>query len=127
MPKAKPKPKPTQEELDEQRLRELESAIKEVLDLLDSGTDREESTNKIEKTRKQHEKDKGNHSEVFRKGTMSKPLRVSRENGSAMEHADGLKERIKLGKYALDLQTSLNTLLTEQIEILERSLKRARY
>ena len=126
---AKKAKKPTQAELDEQEIRELDGEIKEVLDLLEEGIDRDESTERVEKSRTAKDEHKGNSKEIFKKGSGGggKPMRISMHNHSALEHADELKRRIKLGRHALDLQQSLANLLEKQIEVLERCAKRSRY
>ena len=129
--KKKKEKKPTQEELDDERLREIEAKMKELVRLMGDRANRPQADEKLEIARETRDKHAGNPREnAFHKGGEgggSKPIAVSMDTKSALDLAEALKMRIKLGEYALDLQDSLNRLAVEQVEILERCLKRARY
>lgn len=127
--KKKKAPKPTQEELDEQRLREIEARLKELAQLMTEGKDRPTADTKLEEARLARDEHSGNHRErvFYRTQTSQRPITVSQHTRSHLELAEALKLRIRLGEYALDLGDSLQRLAEEQVEVLERVLKRARY
>ena len=119
---------PTQEEKDEQRLREVEGEIKEVLDLMARRVDRDQATETLGSKRKQRDEHLKNSQAVFhRHQGASKPVPTTMHTKAHMELADALKHRIQLGRHALRLEDSLKRLVTEQVEILERQLKTVRY
>ena len=122
MPSAGAKPKkPTQEELDEERLREIED-----------GPDRPGADTKLQAARDQRDEQKGNKREraYYReepgKGA-GKPIPVTQHTRAHLELAGALRLRIRLGEFALELGDSLERLAEEQVEVLERKLKRARH
>ena len=117
----------TQEEKDEQRLREIESDIKEVLDLMTKRTDRDQATEILDSKRKERDEHHENGQAVFHRQQAGKPFPTTMHTKSHMELADALKHRIKLGRHALKLEDSLKRLVKEQVQILERQLKKVRY
>ena len=127
--KKKKAPRPTQEELDEQRLREIEARLKELTQLMAEGKDRPAADDGLERARAARDEHQGNHREraFHRAQGAGRPIPVSMHTRSHLELADALKLRIRLGEYALDLGDSLQRLAEEQVEVLERVLKRARY
>ena len=127
--KSKPA-KPTQEELDAERLREIESRIKELTTLIAEGTDRTGADERLQAARGERDQHKGNRKErAFHKDSNAggRPIPVSKHTGAHLKLADALRLRIRLGDYALELADSLERLSEEQVEILERELKRAKY
>lgn len=131
MPSSSAKPKkPTQEELDEERLREIEARIKELTKLMSEGTDRPAADERLGRAREERDAHKGNRKErAFHKppGGGGKPIAVSRHTQTHLALGEALRLRIRLGEFALDLGDSLERLAEEQVEVLERQLKRARY
>jgi len=123
------KKKPTQEEKDDERLREIEARMKELVSLMGERTDRGQADERLQAAREAREKHKGNtKQQVFHSNKSTpKPIPVNMDTKSALDLAEALKTRIRLGAYALDLQDSLNRLAAEQVEVLERCLKRTRY
>lgn len=121
------KPK-TQAELDEERLREIDARIKEAVELLKTGVDRDTSDQNVKKARAERDKHQGNHrTKAFHRHKGGKEaITTSAHTKSALDLAEHLKLRIRLGDFAQDLQDSLTRLAEEQNEILERVLKRAR-
>jgi SOS-response transcriptional repressor LexA len=59
--------------------------------------------------------------------TAGKPIPMTQHTSAHLKLASALKLRIRLGEYALELEDSLSRLAEEQVEVLERQLKRARY
>lgn len=127
--KKKKAPKPTQEELDEQRLREIEASLKELTQLIADGKDRPAADEGLDRARAARDEHQGNRVEraFYKAQGAGRPVPVSMHTRSHLELADALKLRIRLGEYALDLGDSLERLAEEQVEVLERTLKRARY
>jgi DNA polymerase III delta prime subunit len=122
-------PKPTQEELDEERLREIEARMKELIQLMSDGVDRPKADERLQTARTTRDTHKGNRKErvFYREKGAGRPIPVSQHTRAHLELAEALKLRIRLGEYALDLGDSLERLAEEHVEVLERSLKRARY
>jgi len=131
MPSAGAKPKkPTQEELDDERLREIEAKIKELLQLISQGHDREKADAALGEARATRDEQQGNRKErTFHKEAQGsgKPIPMGQHTSAHLKLASALKLRIRLGEYAQELEDSLTRLAEEQVEVLERQLKRARY
>ena len=126
MPDAKPAK--TQEELDDEKLREVESKIKEILALMAGGHTRERASERLEGAREKLGLNKDNNEPAFHKpSSSSKPVTVTRHTASLLELAEALELRIKLGQYASELQDSLHRYTDSKVQVLERKLKRARY
>ena len=127
MPESKPAEK-TPEELDEEKLREAESRIKELLALMSAGHTRPKADERLGKAREKRGEHEGNTDATFHKpGGTGKPVSVTRDTASLLELAESLELRIKLGGYALELQDALNRYTAQKVDVLERMLKRARY
>ena len=124
MPDAKKKK--TKEELDQERLREVEARMKEVMDLLGKGASREKADAGLETARANQSKHAGNKMGVFHShGSAKIPLKMSTK--TQLDLAEALKLRIRIGDFALELEDSLQRMAGEQVELLERELKRARH
>lgn len=124
---AKPK-KPTQEELDEERLREIEAKVKELLQLISEGHDREKADAALGEARAKRDEQAGNRKErVYHRERVGKSIPMTQHTSAHLKLASALKLRIQLGEYAQELEDSLSRLAEEQVEVLERKLKRARY
>jgi len=123
------KPAKTKAELDEERLREIEARIKEAIELLKIGVDRGAADERVARAREERDRHKGNRSrQVFHRHQGGKDaVPTSVHTKSALDLAEALRLRIRLGDFAADVQDSLARLAEEQNEILERVLKRARY
>lgn len=97
---------------------------------MEDGHNRQAADERLEQAREQHAQQTGNKKErVFYKqrSGISKSIPVTRHTHAHLELADALRLRIRLGEFALDLGDSLERLAEEQVEVLERQLKRARY
>ena len=123
------KPAKTKAELDEERLREIEARIKEAIELLKSGVDRGAADERVARAREERDRHKGNRSrQAFHRHKGGKDaVPTSVHTKAALDLAEALKLRIRLGDFAADVQDSLARLAEEQNEVLERVLKRARY
>ncbi len=115
----------TEEEKDEQLLREIESKIKEVTELMANGHTREIVDEHIEDARTLRELHENDTSSVFHI-TPSGHVPTTRRTQTSLKLAHLLKTRIKLGKYALKLDESLERLSKRYVGVLERILKRSR-
>jgi hypothetical protein len=117
--------KKTKAELDQERLREVEARMKEALDLLAAGATREKADSGLETARQNRARHAGNGGGVFHAhGSKRVPLKMSTK--SSLDLAEALKLRIRIGDFALELEDSLQRMAGEQVELLERELKRAR-
>ena len=129
--KSKSKPaKPTQEELDEERLREIEARIKELIQLIGEGHDRAGADERLQGARDLRDEQNGNRRErTYHKEDkgLGKSTPMTQHTSAHLKLASALKLRIQLGEYAVELEDSLARLAEEQVEVLERKLKRARY
>jgi hypothetical protein len=125
MAAAQPK---TEEERDEEELRDVESKLTEVLDLMTARHSRDRTDVNLEAARIRRHENTGNIQSVFHvaeKGGHHVPTTMHTK--ATMDLADQLKTRIKLGKYARELQDSLHRLSERHIAVLERILARSRY
>jgi hypothetical protein len=121
--KAQPK---TQEELDEEELREVEAKIKEVLDLMTARHHRDRVDQQLLETRNKRDEHMGNAQPVYH---IQGPhhAATTMHTKTHLDLAEQLKLRIKLGKYALELEDSLQRLSARYVDVLERMLGRSRY
>lgn len=122
---AEPK-EPTQEEKDEERLREIEAKITDLIELLHTGTTRDSADSKVSEHRERVKSGKGEPRPLLRvfHDHGGKRIATTRRTQSKMQLADSLKMRIRVGKHAQDLEHALHILVREQVEILERQLER---
>jgi hypothetical protein len=116
----------TPEELDEEELREVESKLKEVLDLMDARHHRERTDANLELARTRQLENTGNSQPVFHI-TSSHHIPTTMHTKSMLDLAEQMKLRIQLGKYALNLDDSLQRLSVRLVNVLERILSRSRY
>lgn len=116
----------TQEEKDEEELREIEKKIHEVLDLMTNRKNREELDTSLEQARARRDEHSGNITPVVH---ISKTVHAATtmHTKTHLDLADNLKTRIALGQYALRLDDSLRRLSERYVEVLERILTRSRY
>ena len=120
-----PAPK-TPEELDEEELREVEAKIKEVLDLMTARHHRDRVDERLETARARRDENAGNSQAVFHvSGSHHVPTTMNTK--TALDLAELLKLRIRLGQYARELDESLERLSARHVAVLERMLGRARY
>ena len=104
---------------DEERLRELEADIKEVLELQALKTDRNQADRIVEERRKQRDASSGSKQKVFHPGTKQTTTMHIKTH---LELVRALKHRLRLGKYGLDLESVLGRLVAEQVSLLEKKL-----
>lgn len=116
----------TPEELDEEELREVESKLKEVLDLMHARHDRERVDDQLEVLRTRQLENSGNRQPVFHI-TPTHHVPTTMHTKSMLDLAEQLKLRIKLGKYAKNLDDSLQRLSVRHVGVLERIHSRSRY
>ncbi len=125
--KADAEPKePTQEEKDEERMRELEAKIADLVEVLSSGTTRESADHSVSDAKDRVQTTQGEERPFLRvyHDHGGKRIPTTRRTQSKMQLADALKRRIRVGKHAQDLEHGLHILVREQVEILERQLGR---
>jgi len=125
MPSSKDQPQ-TQEEKDEEELREVERKIHEVLDLMTNRKNRAELDATLEQARARRDEHTGNDMPVVHiSKTAHAPTTMHTK--THLDLAENLKTRIALGQYALSLEDSLRRLSERYVEVLERILTRSRY
>lgn len=116
----------TPEELDEEELREVEGKLKEVLDLMTARHHRERVDQTLLEARNKRDEHTGNMQSVYHiTGQHHAPTTMHTK--TALDLAEQLKLRIQLGKFALQLDDSLQRLSTRYVDVLERMLARSRY
>lgn len=118
--------KPTQEEKDEERLREIEEKICDLTELLSGGVTRDSADDRIGESRERVKSGKGEPRPLLRvfHEHGGKKISTTRRTQSKMMLAEALKLRIRVGRHAQDLEHALHILVKEQVEILERQLER---
>jgi hypothetical protein len=116
----------TPEELDEEELREVEGKIKEVLDLMTARHHRDRTDEKLELARGKRDEHAGNRQPVYHISG-GHHAATTMQTKTALDLAEQLKLRIQLGKFALELDSSLERLSTRYVAVLERMLGRSRY
>ncbi len=126
MPSDASTPEKTPEEKDEEELREVEGNIKEVLDLMTARHHREKTDEKLELARGKRDEHMGNRQSVYHMSG-GHHTATTMQTKTALDLAEQLKLRIQLGKYALELDHSLERLSTRYVAVLERMLERSRY
>ena len=123
---AEPK-EPTQEEKDEERLREIEGRLTDLVDLLQQGATRDSADDRVRTARQRVDSGEGESRpllRVYHDHAGGKRIATTRRTQSKMHLAEALKLRIRVGKHAQDLEHALHVLVREQVEILERQLAR---
>lgn len=126
MSSSKPQPK-TEEELDEEELRDVEAKLKEVLELMTAKHSRDSTDERLEEARLKRYDNMGNVQPVFHVSSAGHHVATNMHTKCTMDLAEQLKIRIKLGKYARELQDSLHRLSERHINVLEKILARSRY
>lgn len=116
----------TPEELDEEERREVESKLKEVLDLMTARHHRDRVDDALQAARIRRDEHAGNKQAVFHI-TSTHHAPTTMHTKTALDLAEQLKLRIQLGQYARELDDSLERLSTRYVAVLERMLKRSRY
>ena len=123
---SKKPPEKTPEELDEEELREVEGRMKEVLDLMTARKRRDETDVTVMEARARRDDHAGNRQPVFHVSG-GHHASTTMHTKTELDLAEQLKLRIQLGKYALELDNSLERLSARQVAVLERMLSRSPY
>ena len=123
---SKKPPEKTPEELDDEELREVEGKMKEVLDLMTGRKRRDETDATVMEARARRDDHAGNRQPVFHVSG-GHHAATTMHTKTALDLAEQLKLRIQLGKYALELDDSLERLSARQVAVLERMLSRSPY
>ncbi len=120
------KPAKTPEELDEEELREVEGKVTEVMDLMTARHHRDKTDEQLDLARSRRDEHTGNKQAVFHiHGSHHVPTTMHTK--TALDLAETLKLRIKLGQYARELDDSLERLSQRYVAVLERKAGRSRY
>jgi hypothetical protein len=125
--KKKPAEEKTPEELDEEELREVEAKMKEVLELMTGRHHRDRSDDQLETARARRDEHAENRQPVYHHIAAGVHAATTMKTKTTLDLAEQLKLRIQLGKYAKELDDSLERLSVRQVEVLERMLGRSRY
>ena len=123
---SKKPPEKTPEELDDEELREVEGKMKEVLALMTGRKRRDETDATVMEARARRDDHAGNRQPVFHVSG-GHHAATTMHTKTALDLAEQLKLRIQLGKYALELDDSLERLSARQVAVLERMLSRSPY
>lgn len=126
---AKPEKPPTQEELDEEKLKELTADIEEIVELILDGDTRETIQSKIDELQSHLEMLKNESRPLMRvwhkKG--GKKFSTPRRNSHMLDLSDAYEKKMMLEKYPDDLHHMLHVKTREKLELLERKMKRAKH
>ena len=119
-------PPKTQEELDEERLRELEAKIADVAKLLSEGNTRQHMTRKVKRAREQVASGDGEARPLLTVYHSHAGMKIptTRRTQSKMELVRLLKEQERANAHPHDLEHALHTYVREQLEIMERKVAR---
>ena len=118
---------PTQEEKDEERLREIEGRMTDLVDLLHQNATRDSADERVRTAKQRVDSGEGEARpllRVYHDHAGGKRIPTTRRTQSKLQLADALKLRLRVGKHAQDLEHALHILAREQVEILERQLAR---
>ena len=125
--KAKSKAEPkTEEELDEEELRETEGKLREVLDLMTAHINRDDTDSRLLGARVACHAHTGNRQTVYHV-SKTHHAATTMHTKTRLDLAEMLKTRIALGQYARNLDDTLQRLSEKYVEVLERILTRSRY
>jgi hypothetical protein len=116
----------TPEELDEEELRDVEAKLKEVLDLMTARHHRDRTDTNLELARARRDQHAGSRQEVYHHA-QGIHAATTMHTKTSLDLAEQLKLRIQLGKYALELDDTLQRLSERYVAVLERMLARSRY
>jgi len=114
------------EEKDEELRREIETTMKEVMDLIALRKNRIQSSKEVDVLRRNFADNEKDKSGVFHISD-THHIPTTRHTKSGLDLAEALKTRIRLGKHALELEDTLNRLTVRYVEVLERQLKRSKF
>ncbi len=118
----------SQEELDEERLKEIEQKLTDLIELIHAKVTRESLDKDVETHRKRVESTKGEsrpYTQIYHEhGSSGKKIPTTRRTSSKMHLVDSLKMQLRVSKHPKDLEHALHILVQEQLEILERQTKR---
>lgn len=119
--KAAAKP-PTQEELDEERLRELTKIIKELLDMLAHGVSRQSADEEVDRLRRRVASGEDEGKPLLRvyHDHGGRKVCTTRRTQSKLMLAEALERRSRVWSYPHDLEHALHIHTHEQLEIMER-------
>ena len=113
---------PTQEELDEQKLQELEKKIEQIQSMMEQDINRQSNHQKylgLKKQMSEHKSESKPLYRVYHKHGGSQ-INVYRKSSQLMDMVNTLKTGIDLHSYPNDLNFILYQLLDEQVELLEK-------
>lgn len=116
----------TPEELDEDELREIEGKLKDVLGLMAEGHSREASDEKLKTARERRDTHHEDRTTVYHI-TSQGHVPTTRHTQTKLALAEELKLRIQLGKYARNMDNTLERLSVRYVDVLERILSRSRH
>jgi hypothetical protein len=116
--------KKTPEEQDEEELREVESELKDVLELMTARHGRDEADEVLHSKRGRRDDNAGNKEAVFHSSGAHR-VATSMQTKTELDLAEQLKVRIRLGRHALNLNDTLSRLSARYVAVLERMLTRS--
>ena len=119
-------PEQTEEEKDEELLRELDARFADVTELMTRRLQRHEVDEKLLRAREHAGKHKGNKTSAFHKAPAGH-VATTEETRANLDLVETLRHRIRLGAHAANLQDALHRISERQVQVLERQLKRAKY
>jgi len=120
MSSSKPK---TQEEKDEEELREVEGKLTEILDMMTQRKSRESADDELMRARDAHSVHHGNKQPVMHI-TSKHHVPTTMHTKTALDLAEKVKQKIEVHKYGMELQAALGIYAARYLSVLERILAR---
>jgi hypothetical protein len=117
----------TPEELDAEERREVESKLKEVLDLMTARHHRDRADETLTLARERREASVGDRRPIYHRTESGHHAATTMQTKAALDLAEQIKLRIQLGQYARELDETLERLSERYLAVLERQLGRSRY
>lgn len=113
---------PTQEEKDEERLKELAGIIKELLDLLAQGVSRQSADEEVERLRQRVASGEDEDRPLLRvyHSHSAGKVPTTRRTQSKLMLAEALERRARVWSHPRDLEHALHIHAHEKLEIMER-------
>jgi len=116
------KPK-TQEEKDEEELREVETKLTEILDLMTQRKSRQSADDELTNARRSHGIHQGNKQPVMHIN-QKHHVPTTMHTKTVLDLADKIKQKIEVFQFGQELETALGKHAGRYLEILERILSR---
>lgn len=103
----------------EQRMREIQKKIDDVLELLALQTDREAVQEELQNSQERHSRTRGSQELAFVKGSKHKNLCITQHSHANLELVQALKKMQKFEEYPRNLLKHLDTLTDKLLAVVQ--------